>query len=125
VTLVLELLNSKVDHADYQCDHTVWGAAVCEAVNSPRVKLLYDIYHMQIMEGDIIRTLRANIHHIGHFHTAGNPGRHELDGNQELYYPAIMKAISATDYEGYVGQEFSPVGETVHALEAAYRMCDH
>ncbi len=124
VTLVMELLNSKVDHADYQCDHTTWGTAVCEAVDSPRVKLLYDIYHMQIMEGDIIRTLRNNIAHIGHFHTAGNPGRNELDESQELYYPAIMQAIAATDYEGYVGQEFSPVKDPATSLEAAYRLCD-
>jgi hydroxypyruvate isomerase len=124
VTLVLELLNSKVDHADYQCDHTAWGVAVCEAVASPRVKLLYDIYHMQIMEGDVIRTLRDNIAHIGHFHTAGNPGRHDLDENQELYYPAIMKAIAATGYDGYVGQEFSPSGDPIAALEQAYKVCD-
>jgi hydroxypyruvate isomerase len=124
VTLVLELLNSKVDHADYQCDHTDWGVAVCERVNSPRVKLLYDIYHMQIMEGDVIRTLRANIAQIGHFHTAGNPGRHELDENQELYYPAIMRAIAATDYDGYVGQEFSPVGDPAAGLQQAFKVCD-
>jgi len=124
VTLVLELLNSKVDHADYQCDHTAWGAAVCERVNSSRVKLLYDIYHMAIMEGDLIRTLRANIGHIGHFHTAGNPGRNELDENQEIFYPAVCRAIAETDYSGYVGQEFSPVGDPIAALEQAYRACD-
>jgi hydroxypyruvate isomerase len=124
VTLVLELLNSKVDHPDYQCDHTDWGVKVCEHVNSPRVKLLYDIYHMQIMEGDIIRTVKNNIQHIGHFHTAGNPGRHELDETQELYYPAIMAAIAATDYDGYVGQEFSPVKDARTSLEAAYKVCD-
>ena len=124
VTLILELLNSKVDHHDYMCDHTAWGAAVCKAVDSPRVKLLYDIYHMQIMEGDIIRTLRENIAHIGHFHTAGNPGRHELDESQELYYPPIMKAIAATNYAGYVGQEFTPTGDPVAGLEAAYKLCD-
>ena len=124
VTLVLELLNSKVDHADYQCDHTSWGVQVCSAVNSPRVKLLYDIYHMQIMEGDVIRTLRDNIEYIGHFHTAGNPGRNELDENQELYYPAICRAIAATDYNGYLGQEFSPKGDARAALEQAYKACD-
>ena len=124
VTLVLELLNSKVDHHDYQCDHTAWGVEVCKAVNSPRVKLLYDIYHMQIMEGDVIRTLRQNIAYIGHFHTAGNPGRNELDENQELYYPAIMRAIAATDYAGYVGQELVPKGDIVKALEQAYKVCD-
>ena len=88
VTLCLELLNSKVNHKDYQCDRTAWGVEVCKRVNSPRVKLLYDIYHMQIMEGDIIRTIRENIQYIGHFHTAGNPGRHELDATQELQLPA-------------------------------------
>lgn len=124
VTLVMELLNSKVDHHDYQCDHTNWGVGVCQAVNSPRVKLLYDIYHMQIMEGDIIRTINANIDHIGHFHTAGNPGRHELDDTQELYYPAIVQAIAATDYSGYVGQEFNPIGDPLTALETAYQICD-
>lgn len=126
VTLVLELLNSKVDHKGYQCDHTDFGVAVCQAVASPRVKLLYDIYHMQIMEGDVIRTIRANIDHIGHFHTAGNPGRNDLDETQELYYPAIMRAIAATDYAGYVGQEFTPkVRENwAAALEQAYRVCD-
>ena len=124
VTLVLELLNSKVDHADYQCDRTAWGVEVCKAVNSPRVKLLYDIYHMQIMEGDVIRTLRDNIAFIGHFHTAGNPGRNDLDETQELYYPAIMRAIAATEYDGYVGQEFSPRGEPFAALEHAFKVCD-
>jgi len=126
VTLVLELLNSKVDHHDYQCDRTSWGVAVCEAVNSPRVKLLYDIYHMQIMEGDIIRTIRQNSAHFGHYHTAGNPGRNELDETQELCYPPIMQAIAATDYDGCVGQEFSPRNgaDWATALEAAYRVCD-
>ncbi len=124
VTLVLELLNSKVNHPDYQCDHTSWGVDVCKLVASPRVKLLYDIYHMQIMEGDVIRTLRDNIAHIGHFHTAGNPGRNELDDNQELYYPAICRAIANTDYDGYVGQEFTPKGDAVAALEQAYIACD-
>src|SRR5213075_431576 len=108
VTVCLELLNSKVDHKDYMCDHTAWGVRVMEAVNSPRVKLLYDIYHMQIMEGDLIRTIRQNIAHIGHFHTAGNPGRNALDETQKLYYPPIMQAIAATDYDCYVGREFSP-----------------
>jgi hydroxypyruvate isomerase len=124
VTLVLELLNSKVDHHDYQCDRTAWGVAVCEAVGSPRVKLLYDIYHMQIMEGDVIRTIRDNIAHIGHFHTAGNPGRNELDETQELYYPAIMRAIADTGYDGFVGQELIPKGEPFAALDQAYRACD-
>jgi len=124
VTLVLELLNSKVDHPDYQCDHTDWGVKVCQVVNSPRVKLLYDIYHMQIMEGDVIRTIKNNIDYIGHFHTAGNPGRHELDETQELYYPAIMSAIAESSYDGYVGQEFSPVKDAKMSLEAAYKICD-
>lgn len=123
VTLVLELLNSKVNHPDYQCDRTAWGVEVCKAVDSPRVKLLYDIYHMQIMEGDVIRTLRDNIAYIGHFHTAGNPGRNDLDDEQELYYPAIMRAIAATDYDGYVGQEFSPKADALQALEAAFHTC--
>jgi hydroxypyruvate isomerase len=124
VTLALELLNSKVDHPDYQCDHTEWGVKVVKAVDSPRVKLLYDIYHMQIMEGDVIRTIRNNIDHIGHFHTAGNPGRNELDETQELYYPPIMRAIAATNFSGYVGQEFVPLGDPVAGLEAGYKLCD-
>lgn len=124
VTLALELLNSKVDHPDYQCDHTSWGVQVCKQVASPRVKLLYDIYHMQIMEGDIIRTIRENIEYIGHFHTAGNPGRHEINEMQELYYPAIMQAIAATGYDGYVGQEFTPTKDTFASLEEAYRICN-
>lgn len=124
VNLVIELLNSKVDHGGYQCDTTPWGVAVCDLVNSPRVKLLYDIYHMQIMEGDVISSIHSNISHIGHFHTAGVPGRHELDENQELYYPAIMRAIAGTDYDGYVGQEFTPKGDLVAALEQAYKVCD-
>ena len=124
VNLVMELLNSRVDHPDYQCDHTQWGVEMCRMVNSPRVKLLYDIYHMQIMEGDIIRTLRDNIAHIGHFHTAGNPGRKDLDDQQELYYPAIARAIAETGYDGYIGHEFSPKGEAIPALEQAFRECD-
>lgn len=124
VTLALELLNSRVDHPDYQCDHTTWGVEVCRMVNSPRVKLLYDIYHMQIMEGDIIRTIRTHIDWIGHFHTAGNPGRNELDEHQELYYPAIMRAIAATHYDGYVGQEFAPKGDPVAALQQAFDACN-
>lgn len=124
VTLVLELLNSKVDHKDYQCDHTAWGVQVMQLVNSPGVKLLYDIYHMQIMEGDIIRTLIDNIAYIGHFHTAGNPGRHDMDDTQELYYPPIMRAIAATNYTGYVGHEFIPKGDSYAAIRTAYAMCD-
>lgn len=123
VTLVLELLNSKVDHPDYQADHTDWGVRVCQAVSSPRVKLLYDIYHMQIMEGDIIRTLRAIHPLIGLYHTAGNPGRNELDGTQELNYPAILKAIKETGYGGYLAHEFIPKGEPVAALRTVFQQC--
>jgi hydroxypyruvate isomerase len=124
VTLVLELLNSKVDHKDYQCDHTSWGAKVIDAVGSPRVKLLYDIYHMQIMEGDIIRTIRAYAERIGHVHTAGNPGRLDMDTEQELYYPAIIRAFKTSGYAGYIGQEFVPKGEPLAALQAAYDLCN-
>jgi len=133
VTLVLELLNSKVDHPDYQADHTAWGVRVCESMDSPRVKLLYDIYHMQVMEGniyhmqvmegDIIRTIRDNAAYIGHYHTAGNLGRHEIGAMQELYYPAIMRAIRDTGYDGYVGQEFIPRGDSVVALREAFALC--
>ena len=123
VTLALELLNSKVNHPDYQCDHTDWGVAVCEMVGSPRVKLLYDIYHMQIMEGDIIRTIERRHAHFGHYHTAGVPGRHEIDEGQELHYPAIVRAIAATGYAGWVGQEFIPRGEPVAALRDAIARC--
>jgi hydroxypyruvate isomerase len=124
VNLNMELLNSKVNHPGYQCDHTAWGVAVCERVNSPRVKLLYDIYHMQIMEGDIIRTVRQNIKWIGHFHTAGNPGRNDMDDTQELNYAGICKAIAATGYDLYVGHEFVPKGDTVEALRRTFELCD-
>jgi len=124
VTLVLELLNSKVDHSDYQCDHTAWGIQVCQMVDSPRVKLLYDIYHMQIMEGDIIRTIRDHHAHFGHYHTAGNPGRHEIDDSQELNYPAIMRIVVETGYEGYVAQEFIPTGDPVAGLKRAFDLCN-
>lgn len=124
INLNLELLNSKVDHPGYQCDHTAWGVAVCERVNSPRVKLLYDIYHMQIMEGDIIRTIRENIHWIGHFHTAGNPGRNDFDDTQELNYAGICRAIAATGYDLYVGHEFIPKGDVFEALRRAFQICD-
>jgi len=113
VNINIELLNSKVDHKGYQCDHTGWASAVHDQVKSPRVKLLYDIYHMQIMEGDIIRTLRDNIDRIGHFHTAGVPGRNDMDDSQELNYRAIAHAISATGYDLYVGHEFSPKGDAL------------
>ncbi len=124
VTLVLELLNSKVNHHDYQADHTPFGVKVCQMVNSPRVKLLYDIYHMQIMEGDVIATIRDYSDYIGHYHTAGVPGRHDLDDQQELYYPAIVRAINATGYEGFLGHEFIPKGDPITALEAAFLTCN-
>lgn len=119
VTLALELLNSKVDHPDYQCDHTAWGLEVVRQVNSPAVRLLYDVYHMQVMEGDIIRTIATHHAAFGHYHVAGNPGRHEPDASQELHYPPIYRAIAATGYSGYVGMEFTPQGETISALGAA------
>jgi len=124
VNLNLELLNSKIDHPGYQCDHTAWGVAVCERVNSPRVKLLYDIYHMQIMEGDLIRTIQQNIKWIGHFHTAGNPGRNDMDDTQELNYAGICRGIAATDYDLYVGHEFRPKGDVVEALKQTFQLCD-
>ena len=123
VNLNLELLNSKVNHPGYQCDSTAWGVAVVERVNSPRVKLLYDIYHMQIMEGDVIRTVLDNLGSIGHLHTAGNPGRHDLDDEQELHYPGICQAIARAGYDGYIGHEFSPKGDPVAALRQAYERC--
>jgi hydroxypyruvate isomerase len=123
ITLVLELLNSKVDHPDYQADHTQWGVQVCQRVDSPRVKLLYDIYHMQIMEGDIIRTIQAVHPLIGHYHTAGNPGRNELDETQEINYPAVWRTIAATGYRGYMAHEFIPKGDPVEALQTTYRQC--
>jgi len=124
ITICMELLNSKVDHKDYQCDRTWWGVEVVKRVNSPRVKLLYDIYHMQIMEGDIIRTIRNNIQYIGHFHTAGNPGRHELDSTQELNYKAIAQAIVDLGFTGYFSHEYSPVGDPLAGLELAISTCD-
>jgi hydroxypyruvate isomerase len=124
VTLCMELLNSKVNHAGYMCDRTPWGVALCKMVGSPRFKLLYDIYHMQIMEGDVIRTLRDNKEYIGHYHTGGNPGRNEIDETQELYYPAIMRAILETGYQGYVGQEYIPKREPVASLAQGFRICD-
>lgn len=123
VTLVLELLNSKVDHPDYQADHTPWGVQVCQSVASPRVRLLYDIYHMQIMEGDIIRTIQEVHPWISHYHTAGNPGRNDLDTQQELYYPPILRAIRATGYTGFIAHEFIPKADPVAALCAAFKDC--
>jgi hydroxypyruvate isomerase len=124
VNLCLELLNSKVDHKDYMCDHTAWGVALVRKVGSSRVKLLYDIYHMQIMEGDVIRTIRENASWIAHYHTGGVPGRHEIDGSQELNYAAVCRAIADTGYEGFVAQEFVPAGDPLRALEQAFRICD-
>ncbi len=124
VTVILELLNSKVDHKDYMADHTAWGAELCKQVGSERLKLLYDIYHMQIMEGDTIRTLQDNIKYIGHFHTGGNPGRNEIDETQETNYRAVMKAIAATGYKGFVGQEFVPKRDPLTSLAQAIDICD-
>ena len=123
VTLCLELLNSKVDHKDYQCDHTAWGVDVMKRVNSPRMKLLYDIYHMQIMEGDIIRTIRENIQYIGHFHTGGVPGRHELDDTHELNWRTVAKAIADLNYQGYFAHEFVPTRDPMTSLEEAVKLC--
>lgn len=122
ITINLELLNSKVNHPDYNCDHTWWGVEVCKRVNSPKVKLLFDIYHMQIMEGDVIRTIRDNFKWIGHFHTAGNPGRHEMDDTQEMNYRGIAKAIADLGYQGYIAHEYSPVGDPLTSLEATLKM---
>jgi len=124
INLILELLNSKVDHPDYQCDHTTWGVQVVKAVNSPNVKLLYDIYHMQIMEGDLMRNIRDNIEYIAHFHTAGNPGRKDLDDQQEIYYPAVARTIHETGYSGWVGHEYSPKGDPVASLKQAFEACN-
>jgi hydroxypyruvate isomerase len=124
VTICMELLNSKVNHADYMCDRTPWGVELVKKVGSPRFKLLYDIYHMQIMEGDVIRTIQDNQEYIGHYHTGGNPGRHEIDETQELYYPAIMRAILDTGFEGYVAQEFVPAREPLASLKQGFEICD-
>jgi hydroxypyruvate isomerase len=122
INLVLELLNSKVDHPDYQCDHTEFGIQVCQQVNSSRVKLLYDIYHMQIMEGDIIRTIQNHHSSFAHYHTAGNPGRNEIDETQELNYAAIAKTISSTGFDGFVTHEFVPKKDPLGSLEQAFKI---
>ena len=124
VTICVELLNSKVDHPDYQGDRTAFGVEVVAAVNSPRVKLLYDIYHMQIMEGDVIRTIRQQHAHIGHFHTGGVPGRHELDDTQELQWAAVCRAIVDTGFTGYLAHEFVPVRDPMTSLREAVTLCD-
>ena len=125
VVIQMELFNSKVNHPDYMCDNTAWGIELCKRLGSPNFKLLYDIYHMQIQEGDIIRTIRENHYYFGHYHTAGVPGRNEIEENQELFYPAIMKAILETGYEGIVAQEFIPTREDpTESLRKAITLCD-
>jgi len=125
VTIVMELLNSKVDHADYFCDRSAWGVELCQRIGSPNFGLIYDIYHMQIMEGDIIATIRKNHEHFVHYHTAGVPGRHEIGAEQELNYPAICRAIRETGYEGYLAHEFLPTAaDPVASLREAVRICD-
>ncbi len=124
VTICIEYLNSKVNHKDYMFDNMAWGVEVCKRVGSERVKILYDIYHAQIMEGDIIRTIRNYHEYIGHYHTGGNPGRNEIDETQELYYPAIMRAIVKTGYTGYVAHEFVPKRDPISSLANAVRICD-
>jgi hydroxypyruvate isomerase len=124
VTICIELLNSKVNHPDYMADHTAWGVRVMEEVNSPRAKLLYDIYHMQIMEGDLISTIQANIQWIAHFHTGGVPGRHELNNKQEVQWDGLMRGILATPFHGYVAHEFTPTGDPKTSLLQAVTLCD-
>jgi hydroxypyruvate isomerase len=124
VNVCMELLNSKRNHKDYQCDRTAWGVGMCKKVGSPRVKLLYDIYHMQVQEGDVIATIRENIQYIAHFHTAGVPGRHEIDDTQELYYPAVMRAIADLKFEGFVAHEYNPTHDPVESLRQAVTICD-
>ena len=126
VTICMELLNSKVNHKDYMCDHTAWGADVMKRVNSPRVKLLYDIYHLQIMEGDICRTIKENIQWLGHFHTGGNPGRHEIDDTQELNYRFVAKTIADLGFTGYVAHEYSPAQgrDPISSLKQAIEIMD-
>jgi hydroxypyruvate isomerase len=124
VTICMELLNSRVDHKDYMCDRTAWGVELVKKVGSLRFRLLYDIYHMQIMEGDVIRTIRANKDYIAHYHTGGVPGRHEIDDTQELNYPAVVRAILETGYEGFLGQEFIPAREPIASLAQGFRICN-
>lgn len=124
ITICMELLNSKVNHKDYQNDHTWWGVEVCKRVNSPRVKLLYDIYHLQIMEGDIARTIRENFQYLDHFHTGGNPGRHEIDGTQELNYRFIAQTLLELGFEGYIAHEYTPVRDPLTSLNEAIEIFD-
>ena len=123
VTIIMDLLNSKVDHKDYQCDHTAWGSELVQRVGSDRFRLLYDIYHMQIMEGDVIRTIEQHHKHIAHYHTGGVPGRREIDGSQELHYPAIVRALTATGFSGFLGQEFIPSHAPFESLAQAVQIC--
>ncbi|EOZ93207.1 Hydroxypyruvate isomerase [Indibacter alkaliphilus LW1] len=125
VTLIMELLNSRVDHRDYMCDKSAWGIELCKMVESENFKLLYDIYHMQIMEGDIIRSIKNNHQYFGHYHTAGNPGRNEIDDTQEINYPAVVRAVLDTGYTGYFCQEFIPTKtDKIASLEEAIKICD-
>ncbi len=125
INIVMELLNSKVDHDDYQCDHTTWGVALADKLGADNFKLLYDIYHMQIMEGDVIATIRKYKDYIGHYHTGGVPGRNEIDETQELNYAAIMKAIQATGFDGFVAQEFIPKRkDALASLQQGVKICD-
>jgi hydroxypyruvate isomerase len=123
VVLCMELLNSRVDHPDYMCDRSEWGIELCKQVGSDHFKLLYDIYHMQIMEGDLIRSIQNNHQYFGHYHTAGNPGRHELDERQEMYYPPIARAIADTGFQGFFAHEFIPTGDPRGGLAAAVAQC--
>jgi hydroxypyruvate isomerase len=123
VILNMELLNSRVDHADYMCDLSAWGIELCKQVSSDHFKLLYDIYHMQIMEGDIIRSIQKNHQYFGHYHTGGNPGRHEIDETQEIYYPPIAKAIAESGFDGYVAHEFLPTRDAMASLAQAVKLC--
>ncbi len=125
VNVVMELLNSRYDHKDYQCDHTAWGVELCKMVGSERFKLLYDIYHMQYMEGDLINTIKKNIQYIAHFHTGGVPGRNEIDDTQEINYPAVMRAIADSGFKGFVAQEFIPKRrDALRSLQQAIQICD-
>jgi len=128
VVLQMELFNSKIDHPDYFCDNSAWGIELCKRLGSPNFKLLYDIYHMQISEGDIIRTINDYHEYFGHYHTAGVPGRNEIDDTQELYYPAIARAIKKTGFKGYLAQEFIPTPDSIEgkiqSLKAAVQICD-
>ena len=124
VNICMEFLNSKVNHPDYQFDRTWFGVEVCKRVNSPRVKILYDVYHVQIMEGDIIRSIRNNIQWLAHFHTAGNPGRHEFDDTQEMNYRGIVRAIVDLGFSGWMAHEYSPLRDPLTSLDEALTLCD-